>query len=201
MHFLKTSAKRVCKILVFVTFLTTGCYTGLDSTVDQTVANSTTNADADSNLKLVVQRPTGKELTLTVRVVAPRKAIITVTNNSDTDIYTTYIPGGKDKFAIYAILNEERMDPVTKDFKLLKGNHFGTGFHALPAHDLFNETFFVPHSGKYRVSIRYLVDAGLAKRINGLASLNGAERMAEEKSISSVDEIATHTIMSEPFEL
>lgn len=155
----------------------------------------------DNGLQWEAKKPTGNEVRLEVKLVAPRRAVVTVHNDSDTDIYLAYIPGGTDKFALHASLGYEKFDPARTEFQPFGSGDFGSGLSLLRAHDYFRDEIFVRESGRYRVTVRYLTDKTLAARINRLGSLQPDERLVEAGRIAELSDDFTQSVTSDTFAL
>jgi hypothetical protein len=193
---LKLEAKY--RALMCVVILSVACYSVPRTTADDNTAPQRVGEVPDRG---DVQKPTGDEVDLQVKVVGRKRAVIIVTNRSNETVYTSYIPGGRDKFALHAILTYERLEPENHTFREWGGNDFGTGLQPLPARDSFKDSFSAPEGGTYRVSLRFIVDTNLSHRVNRLARLSKSERQEESRSLDELMKVASHTVVSAPFTL
>ncbi|MGI8468554.1 MAG: hypothetical protein ACR2N3_08880 [Pyrinomonadaceae bacterium] len=146
--------------------------------------------------------PKGDEIRIEVKYLKPKKAIVTVYNDSSGDVFMPYLPGIKSKWAYFSCLQEEKLNSKTGEFETLQGSDFGCGMHSLPAGKSFKYVMWMAESGSYRVNVNYSIDTRLHEQIEKFLVKNQGHFNEEEaKEIDNKIRLFTKVIVSKTVKL
>jgi hypothetical protein len=192
---------RATIVLVIATILTSllsACGTVADVRVNDTENSPGSNSLSPSSNS---RKPQGNEVDVRLTRNGPRSATIVVTNVSSIDVFLPYLPGIRNQTAAFVILGLEKKNPANGEFERAEETHFGPGSNSLSPGDSFFYKFSVASSGKYRVSIRYLIDKEWSERTNAMSFLDHDERIEEAKEFNLQIENLVGTVTAGPIDL
>jgi len=123
------------------------------------------------------RRPFGDEIVVSVARTGPKKALLTVTNQSNNKVFLPYLPGRPDGHAFFAIVGLEKLNKETGQFEEWEGTDFGPGLHPLDAGRSYKWGIRVLEHTRYRVNLRYVTDEDL---VDLMARCAQSERNSEK---------------------
>jgi len=123
------------------------------------------------------RRPFGDEVVVSVARKGPKKALLTVTNQSSNKVFPPYLPGQTDGYAFFAIVGLEKLNKETGQFEEWEGTDFGPGLHPLDAGRSYKWGIRVLEHTRYRVNLRYVTDEDL---VDLMARCAQSERNSEK---------------------
>lgn len=149
-------------------------------------------------LPFEVRSPKGGEIDVTVKMVKPHVAKVTVRNVSTEPVFIPYAPMVRNGLAFVAILGLERLDRATGEFRSAEEGHLGPGINALPAGETFEYQYSL-ENGTYRLNVRYSVDERDAELRNGLHGLTGEEFAQRVRVLEAMMPISVRSHFSATF--
>lgn len=192
-------SKTIVRITVIICVGTgLACYFGQDSKTEQPVQTN----EARVEKVFPIERPRGDEIELTVRVLEPKKAVLTIRNVSAKAIYLPYMEAERNGFAYFINYELQKKDEKTGEWAALPPPDLGSGFQPLEAGEIIKGRLVGPENGTFRLELVYMIDSRVFEKMNEIAKIrNVKERLDHYDKISEATNLAQMKITSDPFKL
>jgi hypothetical protein len=149
---------------------------------------------------LPIEPPQGDEIELTVHVLEPKKAVITIRNVSAKSLYVPYMTGERNGFAYFINYELQKKDEQTGEWVALPPPDLGSGFQPLESREIIKGRLMAPESGTFRLALVYMVDSRVFEKMSQISKIrNVKERLENYDNISEWTDAAQMEIMSDPF--
>jgi hypothetical protein len=202
MHIVKTGSLFEIAIII-CTSVTSSCFYRKSASDEVPNFNQTVPVTAKrERLEIPVVVPKGNEIAITVGVVGPRKAVVTLSNTTTTPVYLPYLSEPSGGFAYFINYELEEQNEETEEWMTFPPGDFGAGFHALGAGETIRARISTPHSGVFRIKVTYIVDRDVYEKMRKIAEISDVrDKLSEYDKISREIDIAQVKITSNVFRL
>ena len=111
--------------------------------------------------------PTGDEMEISVRTGVNRRAIVTLHNKSNENVFLSYAPSTDPQYVSYIIYRLEKLDEATGVFKKFgESGHYAPELLPIEPGNAITFRILVSDHGTYRFKLRYMIDKEIATLIN-----------------------------------